>query len=356
MSIFKGVMLGCVSGAALAVSVNAQEEPAEVADVIRPVVVEEVAEGSGAFTRQFFGVVVARETVDLAFQVSGQIIENNAIEGETIPMGEVVAELDLEPFEIALNRAVVSAEQADREFVRLQRLQGSAVSQVTVDDAETAADLAELNVNSAALDLEYATLRAPFDALVATRNAANFTTISAGTPVARLHDMSDLRVEIDVPEVLFQQAGSNPDVNITAVFPAAPDRVFRLEPREFNAETSAIGQTFQITLGMAPPEGLTIFPGSSATITATIGSNDPQIVVPPMAIATSSEGTPSVLVFEENGDGTGTLSRRGIELGADGDGHPVVLSGLSVGESIVVAGVNDLTDGQTVRRFDGFPD
>ncbi|MEM9794652.1 MAG: efflux RND transporter periplasmic adaptor subunit, partial [Pseudomonadota bacterium] len=51
---------------------------------------------AGALVRQFFGLVVARQTVDLAFQVSGQIVEFPAIEGESIPKGGLIALLDLE--------------------------------------------------------------------------------------------------------------------------------------------------------------------------------------------------------------------------------------------------------------------
>lgn len=322
----------------------------------RPVQLIEVASGGGTLTRQFFGVVAARQTVDLAFQVSGTLEAFDAIEGEFIPAGEVVAALDLELFELALDQARIQADQAERALVRLQQLQGSAVSQVTVDDAETTAELARLAVTSAELDLEHATLRAPFTALVAARNVANFTTISAGTPVVRLHDMSDLRIEIDVPEVLFQQAGEDPEIELFVEFPAAPGQQFPVEVREFNAEASTVGQTFAITLGMAPPEGLPILPGATATIISILQDNSSGIRIPPSAIATDPDGAPHVLVFEDSGDGRGTLERRAVELAATDEGHPVVLSGLEPGEEVVRAGVNALADGASVRRFDGFPD
>ena len=322
----------------------------------RPVQLVEVTAGGGDLTRQFFGVVAARQTVDLAFQVSGTLETFDAIEGEFIAEGNVVAELDLELFELALDQARIRADQAERALERLQRLQGSTVSQVTVDDAETEAELARLAVTSAELDLEHATLRAPFTALVASRNVANFTTISAGTPVVRLHDMSDLRIEIDVPEVLFQQAGENPDIDLFAIFPAAQDQRFEVEVREFNAEASAIGQTFAITLGMAPPPGLAILPGASATIVAILHDANTAIRIPVSAVATGPDGATYVMVYQDSGDGRGTLERRSIELGAAPDGAPIVLSGLEPGEEIVRAGASALADGQSVRRFDGFPD
>ena len=312
--------------------------------------------GGDTITRQFFGVVAARQTVDLAFQVSGTLETFDAVEGEFIAQGDVVAELDLALFELALDQARVQADQAERALTRLQRLEGSAVSQVTVDDAETSAQLARLAVASAELDLQHATLRAPFTALVATRNVANFTTISAGTPVVRLHDMSDLRIEIDVPEVLFQQAGEDPDVTLYALFPAAPGQQFPVELREFNAEASAVGQAFTITLGMAPPPGL----GGAARskpLRSSRRSGTRPVPWPSRSAPwrRTHPAQPMSWCSPKPAKAAGTLARRDIELGAAPNGTPVVLSGLEPGEVVVRAGASALSDGQTVRRFDGFP-
>ncbi|MDP5216977.1 hypothetical protein Q5Y75_07095 [Ruegeria sp. 2205SS24-7] len=88
---------------------------------------------------------------------------------------------------------------------------------------------------------------------------ANFTTVSPGTHVVRLHGMPDLRIEIDVAEVLFQRVGAKTEINLQAKFPAS-DELFPLEVREVNAETSQIGQTFRVTLSMTPPEELQLSP------------------------------------------------------------------------------------------------
>ncbi|MBU0779158.1 MAG: biotin/lipoyl-binding protein, partial [Alphaproteobacteria bacterium] len=55
--------------------------------------------------RVFFGRVVARETVDLAFQVGGQIEEFPVEEGATVKAGDLVARMDQVPFELALAQA-----------------------------------------------------------------------------------------------------------------------------------------------------------------------------------------------------------------------------------------------------------
>ncbi len=323
-------------------------------DTAAPLVkLTEVRATAAELTRQFFGHVVAKETVDLAFQVSGQIVELPIVEGDTVPKGSVIGELDLEPFELALDRARVQRDQAQRTFDRLKRLEGGAVSKVNVEEAETQFQLAEISVRDAERSLRNARLLAPFDAVVAARNVANFTTINAGAPIARLHDMSELRIEIDVPEVLFQQAGENPDVSLFAQFPSS-ERMFPLEVREFNAETSQVGQTFQITLGMAPPDNLVVLPGSSVTVFATLRGDGAPIIIPRSAVIADNNGNAQVMVFSPTGAEAGTVAAVEVKIEPSARGEVMVLGGLEDGQEIVASGANQLSDGDAVRRFTGY--
>ncbi len=310
------------------------------------------ADAAGA-TRQFFGHVVAKETVDLAFQVGGQIVDLPVTEGARVESGSLIAALDVEPFELALDQAQVQYDQALRTFERLEQLQGGAVSQVSVDDAQTQVQIAQIALRDAERSLRNAQLTAPFVALVASRNVANFSTISAGTPVVRLHDMSDLRIEIDVPEILFQQAGQNPNITLTAKFPAS-DAFFPLAVREYNAETSDIGQTYTITLGMEPPENLVVLPGSSVTVFAQIMAQAEVIHVPNSAIINANDGSTQVMVFTPTSDDEGTVEIVPVTIEPDTSGRVTVVSGLGADQEIIASGANMLEDGETVRRFQGF--
>lgn len=342
----------CMIG--LTATALAQEDATQPEEPPRLVKLISASEAGGAITRRFFGRVVAKETVDLAFQVAGQIVDFPVIEGEPLPKGELVAELDLEPFELALEQAKLEQEQADRTLERLEKLEGNTVSQVSVDDARTAADLAAVGVKNAERSLRNATLNAPFDALVAVRNVANFTTINSGAAVVRLHDMSELRMEIDVPEILFQRAGEDPDVELFAQFPAS-DQLFAVEPREFNAQTSDVGQSFKITLGMAPQPGLVVLPGSSVEVIATLQEGEAFVEIPYTAVVFDETGGTGVMVFEPSGENDGTVKRVAIETEPTNNGGLRVTSGLQAGAEIVASGAALLEDGQAVRRFTGFP-
>ncbi|RYH09324.1 efflux RND transporter periplasmic adaptor subunit [Tropicimonas sp. IMCC6043] len=327
--------------------------PAPQETALKPVKLMTVDAEERVLQRTFFGKVVARRTVDLAFQVGGQIREFPITEGSTIAQGELIARLDLRPFELALEQAKLQKTQADRDVARLRKLKGTSVSQVSIDDAETAAALAEIKVENAEIALDDATLHAPFDALIASRSVENFTTISAGTPVVRLHDMSEIRVEVDVPEVLVQKANLADNVTVLARFPNS-NVDYAMSVREIKAETSTIGQTYRATFGMAPPKGLAVLPGSSVTVTATLSRDGSRILLPASAIAIDPDGATYVFRFEPRGADTGRLSRVPMSIEPTEDGRVEVTAGLLVGEEIALAGVDALEQGQQVRRFTGF--
>ncbi len=324
----------------------------------KPVKTTVVDAGTDRITRQFFGTVSARETVDLSFQVSGQLLEFPVLEGDAIEKGGLIAKLDLEPFQLALDRARAEQARAQRTLRRLEQLSANSRSQASLEDAQTAAELAGIAVRDAERALELATLSAPFTGLVASRNVANFTTVQAGTPVVRLHDVSEWHVEIDVPEQLFRQVsgenGGDPkSIDLKLRFPGE-SRTIPLVPREFNAEASQIGQSFSITLAMQEAPGPGILPGTVASVIAQIPVRNAPIVLPPAAIVIAPDGGTSVMVFEASGgDGTGVVSEVPVELESGQDGEYVLREGLEPGAEIVVAGANMLRDGQSVRRFTG---
>ncbi len=341
-----------VLGAALGLPLAAMAQEQEQAAPLKPVKLMTADGGAAPLERQFFGQVAAKETVDLAFQVGGQVLKLPIAEGEVIPKGELISQLDLETFELQLQQAVLNKEQADRAKERNARLAGT-VSQVAIEDAETAASLAEVSLRTAQTNLDHATLYAPFDALVARREVALFSTVAAGTPIARLHDMSELHVEIDVPELLFQKASESDTFEIVAMFPGSGTE-YPAQILEYAAEASAVGQTYRVTLRMEPPKDRQILPGASTTVRVRVSSGHHAISLPATAIVTSPAGETGVMVFTPTGADEGAVRWTKVEIEPNQFGQFDVLSGLNDGDEVVLTGGAALEDGQAVRRFVGF--
>lgn len=339
-SLILGAVLAFVSSATLA-----EEAP-------RPVKLMTVETQAPRLSRQFFGQVAARRSVDLAFQVPGQIMDFPVVEGFVTPKGEMIAQLDLEPFQLQLDQARLQDEQAERTVARFNKLQGT-VSQVSIDDAETQAGLARIALRNAEYELEHATLFAPFDALVSSRNVEAFSTVAAGTPIVRIHDMSELHIEVDIPEILFQRAGEDPNAQIFVEF-SGKDGKYPLSVLEFDAEASTVGQTFAVTFLLVPPEGLSVFPGSSARVTVTADLGRAGIVLPATALVIDPSGQTGVMVFSPTGADFGTVTWNAIEIEPTQSGEFLVLDGLDHGQEVVLTGGSMLDSGQVVRRFTGF--
>ncbi|WP_289082526.1 efflux RND transporter periplasmic adaptor subunit, partial [uncultured Sulfitobacter sp.] len=240
---------------------------------IRSVKLIEAGGAASQVQRVFFGKIAALETVDLSFEVGGRMVMFDAQEGQFLQEGVQIAALDPVPFERAVQRAEVQLTQAERDFERSQTLaKSNAVSTAQAQDTETARDLARIALSEAREALDHATLIAPFRALVASRLTPNYANVSPGQAIVRLHDMSEVRVEIDVPEQMFQMYSNAADVEFTGTSPLFAGGV-PLELREFNAETQSIGQSYRVTLAL-PSDRVTpkLIPGASMSVTARIAA------------------------------------------------------------------------------------
>lgn len=321
---------------------HASDEPVLVKTMVTP----EISEG---ITRTFFGEISASQSVDLGFQVAGRVVELNAPEGDVIPKGSILAKLDRRPFQIEVDRAKLALTQEERKLARYEKLKGKTISEVQVQDARTNVEMARAVLENAEYSLEQTILTAPFDAVVASRSVSNFSTVAAGTQIVRLHDLSEVRVDIEVSEVLIQNLGENPKMRLHARLPGS-NATYPLTFKEVNAETSQVGQTFRVTLTMQIPNTRLLLPGASVTVTAVFLDQSEGVEIHPSAIAVDPKGKTSVfLVRGENG--VLTASQTPVDLSVASSGAIAITPPLPAGTEIVVGGVNTLKDGQAIRRF-----
>ena len=135
----------------------------------------EVAEGQ---IRRFSGLIEAKNTSALSFQVGGSVREVRVNQGDTVRAQQVLATLDPEPYRLHVQAAEAELEQARASFTqarvdyeRHQRLLAQrAVAQVQFEvaqrnflSAQSQVDVAIAKLELARRDLRNTTLTAPFD-------------------------------------------------------------------------------------------------------------------------------------------------------------------------------------------------
>jgi len=301
--------------------------------------------------RQFFGRVNALETVDLSFEVGGRLERLDAPEGARIEQGRLMAALDPAPFKRAVERAEIALQQSERELARARTLANRNVaSDVRAEDAQTTRDLAEVALREARDALEDAQIAAPFDALVADRIASSFTTVQAGQPIIRVHNMSEVRVAFDLPERIFALIGDPKAVRFSARLAERKEPI-PLEYREFKAETGAIGQSYTISLAVTGGAAATLIPGRTVIVQAEVPSADSRPVLPVTAITTRPSGEHIVVAVEEDG---GDLLARHIPVKiATSNGSGLAVEGLPENAEVVAVGAHLISDGQRLARYTG---
>lgn len=300
--------------------------------------------------RVFVGRVKPLRVVDLAFQVSGQILELPVFDGQKLARDALIARLDTVDFELAAARAQVTLDLARLERARSFELADrGAATQARLDAAQTELAQAEIALREARRRLTQATITAPFDALVSRVIADRYANTTPAQPVVRLQDVSEMRITVSLPEEIAALARTGAEnFGFTATFPAAPGHQAALTLREFVTEADPVAQTFEVEFAIDGDADPRLLPGMTAKVTGVPvkGARQAAVSIPVEAIDTTRAARPHVWVFDAASQ---TASPRAVTLGLPRNGAIVVLEGLSPGEEVVTAGWWRLTEGAQVR-------
>ena len=173
------------------VACEKKEEETSTREVVRPVKMMAVTSTREAFKRSFPGKVRASKRVELAFQVSGPLIELPIEEGQNVEKGALLARIDprdfkvnlrnaegklanakaslkamrqarpedIRKFQAALNKAKAALKLATAEYDRIMRIKAAdsgAVSQGMIDKAVEKKERTEANLRKTEEDLRIA--------------------------------------------------------------------------------------------------------------------------------------------------------------------------------------------------------
>jgi RND family efflux transporter MFP subunit len=207
----------------------------------------------------------------------------------------------------------------------------------------------EGQVVEAKLQLDDATLRAPYDGVIAKRFVQQGQKVTAKEPIVRFQDVDELEVVVDVPETVMASDLSAADiVELVAELSGAPGRRIPVHIREVAQAADPVTQTFRVRVAMQAPPGVRVLPGMTATVTLTYRRASilgDRILVPISAIFKDSTGAQVAWVLGADH----TVTRRAVTLGTATGGSVEILNGLQPGERIAVAGVSFLREGMQVR-------
>ena len=354
---------GCTPGAADRAKGKATKKLMPVAVRTARVVAGEIAENL-----QFTGELESPLSVQIASKTQGRLERlaladgTDVTEGVEVVSGDVLAEIDRRGIEaqLALAKAQVQQSQAvladkTRERRRLEALFAEDVATEQARDtavaahesAEAALAQARAQEALAQVNLEETFIHAPMNGVVAERYVDPGAMVNASTPIARLVQMSPLRLMVSVPAHMLSVL--RPDVTPVQVRTAAyHDRVFdcvvsRIFP---TVDTKTRTAHVEILLENTRNDNghWLLRPGMYATAEVRMSMREAALMVPAASVLRVLERQ---IVFVVEGDITRAAT---VTTGIRSGDQVEILEGLKADDEYVTMGQNKLTDGATVER------
>lgn len=287
------------------------------------------------------GVIEAVQQTTVSAQIGGQVNTVLFDVGDYVEKDAIIVRLNdkqpmakLKQAQAELKEAKARYKEAVEEFDRIQDVFAkNAVSKKAMDAAEAAKHAAQAKLESARAgleqaeeQLEYTRVRAPYSGLVTERHIEVGETAQPGMQLMSGLSLEQLRVNVDVPQIMINAVRESDDVYIVTpqgnMVPVSAKTVFHF------AESAS--HTFRVRLELKGDD-LWLFPGMFVKAVFEIGQQ-PELVVPTGAIVRRSEVTAVYIVSAE-----GRISLRSIRQGRRlASGNTIILAGLMEGEQVAI--------------------
>ena len=325
------------------------------------------------------GYVVAQRKAAVASKMTGRLEWIGVMEGSRVSSGQIIARLENRDSDAvvtqgmaAVQNARANVDQARAElddaklsYDRLQELNGQGIisradfdsaesryrrNKAVVAAAEAAVRVAESSLQGARVSYDYSLIRAPFDAVVLTKNADVGDIITplgsaanAKAAVVTIADLASLQVEADVSESNLEKVKAGQPCEIT--LDALPHSRFRGVLQTIVPTADRTKASVMVKVRFLENDGR-ILPEMSAKIAilsrpATAVDQQAKTVINPAALI-KANGRDSVYLLDKD-----RVRITAVMLGAR-FGDFVEVSGVKAGDKVALRPLDKLKDGRTI--------
>ena len=308
------------------------------------------------------GVGEPVQTVSVQSQVTGVLARVTFHEGDDVAVGQMLFVIDPRPFQAAWEqaKAMLARDQAQHLAAELdaqryaELVKQDYVTKSDYDAKRAAADALQATVRadsaavaSAALNLDWATIRAP----IAGRTGrllvreGNLVRANNPDPLVVINQIHPILVRFPVPErYLADIQRYRRNRLLILVSPSQADTVFQEGVLSFvdNSVDSTSGTV--LLKGEFPNRDNTLWPGEFLNVRLQLYVEDKAVVVPSQAVMTGQQGT---YLFVVNHDGTARSQPVTVERTAGT--YTVIAQGVSAGDQVVTDGQLRLTTGAPIE-------
>lgn len=329
-----------------------------------PVLTANVAKGDFDVLIDGLGTVTAANTVAVRSRVDGQLIRVNFKEGQTVKPGELLAEIDPRPFQVALaqaqgqlarDQALLANARVDLERYRGLVAQESAPAQqldtqaALVRQYEGTIKADQAAVDSARLQLGYTRVIAPAGGRIGLRQVdpGNMIHAADANGIAVITQIQPINVIFPIPQdslaSVVRPLAAGETLSVSAFDRAGRRRIAEGTVVTVDNQIDTSTGTVKVKARFANRD-LALFPNQFVNVALRVARLHDVALVPAQAV---QRGTPGTFVYRVGPDSK--VSVRVIRLGPGNADVAVVEEGLQPGDAVVIDGTDRLKDGSRVE-------
>lgn len=286
------------------------------------------------------GNLRADEAIALKPEIAGRIAEIHFSEGQNVARGAKLVSLDSAELtavlagstsDVAINRQRVA--RAEDLFAK------GFISQQGLDDARS--NLAKSVAKQAEDQAKLARteLRAPFPGVMGLRQVSQGAYVAAGTEIARLEKIDQLKLDFRVPETFLAKirTGQKARVEVDAYRGEAfTATIYAIEPGIDEATRTVLARARVVN------PALKLRPGMYARVIVQLGERPNAVWIPEQAIVPRGQDSFAFRIVE------GKVELVKLQTGLRKVGEVEVVKGLAEGDKVVTDGVLRLAPGMAV--------
>ncbi|MGY0633123.1 efflux RND transporter periplasmic adaptor subunit [Luteimonas sp. A478] len=273
-------------------------------------------------------------------KTSGVALQVLVEEGQAVKAGQALVRLDPDRARLAVAQIEAQMRKLESNYRRAEQLAAQQlISAGEHDQMRYDLENARASYNLARLELSYTTVTAPISGVIASRSIKTGNFVQINTPIMRIVDNSRLEATLNVPEreLATLKAGQPVKMQVDAL----PGQVFEGRVDRVAPVVDAGSGTFRV---ISVFEGEQVLqPGMFGRFRIDYDQRADVLTIPRLALL-EDEGDPMVYLVRD-----GLAYRTPVEPGHVDGGFVEVVSGLAVGDRVVIAGKAALRDGSTVQ-------
>ena len=285
-----------------------------------------------------YGVVKSHNSVALKSLETSQITAIYFKAGETVKKGQLLVQFDPASAKAKVARDQAQLNATKQTWLRQKELVNKGVvTRSTYDDSESDYKQALAQLEQDKSQLTDLAIKAPFDGVISQTDFHVGDIVTVGNTLATLYTPDQLSIEYQLPAV--QKQDYHLDQTVTVYSELTPSEHAQ-GTVSYVSPNIAMGL---VTLKAKLPDVKQFSPGQNVKVVQQTRQLLQQVTIPASSLITNIQGAQVFIVVNNK------ARLRDVKVGQYYDGYVQILSGLAVGDQLVINGQNYLRTDQKVE-------